>query len=406
MTHPNMFLNQTEIDVIKMKINNNQNPWKAAWDNLLSTDINEAMNTTSYPNVYNSVDGHTFKDYAGYINTGDYSVAIKMGRCVRALGLAYAMTGNSSYADKAISFIKTWCFNDDTYMLPKIGSGTNHIYIYITIPGMLYGADLIWNYSAFQSTTVTYHKNDGSSQSLSLPDAIKAWAKDLATYLLSWDGKDCSIHNTDTDHCQNYENWRVAFQMACAAINNDTTKMIEQCDRFKYLIPYTIDTTGRMTREYNRYSADGTKGSGLSYSLYAINAMIQAAEIVRHHPELNTDLYAYKTSDGRGFEKALDFVASYCYDVNMPQAWRNTGYPQTECESVTTCSSPGCKTGNMGLWELAYKYYGKSAYNSVITTRGRPMYESRNMGPTTLTHSIDISQDCTIPIVNMSISIT
>lgn len=395
--HPNIFLNQAEINNIKAKLaESGTNIWKTAWNELLNTDVAEAMAVTSYPNIYDTTGLHVFRDN-NTIKTGDYSNAIKMARCVRALGISYALTGNTLYADKAINFIKSWCFDNATYMLPIISSDTNQIYLYITIPGMLYGTDLIWNYSNFQSIIVTYHKIDGTSQSLSLPNAIKAWTRDLATLLFFWDGKNC-----DTTSCQNYENWRVSFQMACASMNDDTTLITSMCNRYKYLIPYTIDTNGRMTHEITR--TDGTltcngityTGSSLSYSLYAINAMIQAAEIVRHHPELNQNLYTYKTNDNRGLEKALDFYLQYCADPAMPTKWRNDRYKQRGCPNSSNCSDTGqigicstgkCHTGNMGLWELANKYYNNK-YSSVINTRGRPMYESRNMGPTTLTHGI------------------
>lgn len=380
-----LYLDATEISFIRDKINNNQNPWKDAYTDLLNTDVNEALDTVSYPTVYDITNKHLFYDN-NTAKTGDYNAAIKLGRCVRALGLAYALTGTTSYANKAINFIKAWCFDNNTYMLPSIKSGSNQIFIYVTIPGMLYGADLIWNYSNFQSATVTYHKTDGTTQSLSLPNAIKAWSNDLSTSL--W-----TLDNSVGPTTQNYANWRVAFHMACATINNDTTKMSGLCQRFKDLIPYQIETNGRMKNEYTRGDGSLTcgsvtyTGSGLSYSLYAINAMTQAAEIVRHHPEINQNLYTYKDSRNIGLEKALDFYAPYCYDSNMPQKWRSDGYKQRGCEYICICSSGRCHKGNMGLWEVVNKYYQKSSYKSVITTRGRPMYEERNTGPTTLTHA-------------------
>ena len=139
------------------------------------------------------------------------------------------------------------------------------------------------------------------------------------------------------------------------------------------LIPQQMDAQGKMVHELIRVTS-------LDYSMYAVNAMIQVAEIARHHPELGYDLYDYKLSDGRGLEKALDFHVPYVYDPNAPQKWISLGYKQQG-------GYDGATKGNAQVYELAYAWKQKSSYMGCINRWKRPMYEIRNMGPITLTHA-------------------
>jgi len=111
---------------------------------------------------------------------------------------------------------------------------------------------------------------------------------------------------------------------------------------------------------------------GLHYSLYAINAMIQGAEILRHR---NVDLYSYKDNKGRGLELALDFITPYAIN---PATWTAAGYQQ-----ITTIT----QNDSMALYELAYSQYKKPLYLDAINRWTRPLDEIRVMGINTLTHA-------------------
>ena len=202
------------------------------------------------------------------------------------------------------------------------------------MPSLFYAADLIWNYPGWSDT----EKN-----------AFKAWTKELIVSAKTW------------QRDQNYENWRLVLISSASVMADDSANRTYAFNKWKELIPNQINTKGQMFLELDR-------GTSLSYSTYALNAMIQTAEIARHN---GVDLYNYKLQDGRNLELALDYHAQY---VTNSSTW-----PYKQATSYSG--------DNAALYELAYSFKQKSSYMDVITKWGRPMYEVRVMGPITLTHA-------------------
>jgi hypothetical protein len=200
---------------------------------------------------------------------------------------------------------------------------------------MFYGADLIWNYPDWN---------------ISDKNAFKSWAAQMINSAKTWSYKN------------NLENWKLVFISSASVITEDTNSRQYAFDRWKSIIADQMNLDGSMKQELKRTNS-------LSYSIFAINAMIQTAEIARHY---DVDLYNYKLSDGRGLEKALDFYAPY---VANPSTWPK--------KQISPYNGDG-----VALYELAYSFKQKSSYKDVINRWGRPMYDSRIMGPVTLTHQV------------------
>ena len=159
----------------------------------------------------------------------------------------------------------------------------------------------------------------------------------------------------------NFENWRLVLISSASVIADDTGSRQYAFDRWKAIIPDQVNTDGSMIRELGRTNS-------LTYSTYAVSAMVQTAEIARHY---GVDLYNYKLPDGRGLENVLDFHVPYIID---PSTWP---YKQTN----------PYKGDNAAVYELAYSFKQKSSYSDVINKWKRPMYEMRVIGPITLTHA-------------------
>jgi uncharacterized protein YjdB len=371
--HPNIFINQGEINAIKAKVQANVQPWKNAYNEMIS-DANSALNQSILSVTYQGNSGHNYYTQAPYdwsnnlpspcggnycdgqinpqADRGDYSAAIALGKAVRDLGLGYAFTGNSNYAEKAIDLINAWTIDSATYMTPEITNNQSNIELYITMPGMFYGADLIWNYSGWNASERS---------------AFVAWVDDLVN-----DAMGSSFDN-------NFENWRLVLISSGAVLTGDSTTLNYAFNRWKALVPIQINAAGFMVKEIGR-----TKS--LEYSMYAINAMSQTAEIARHQ---GTDLYNYETGTGRGLELALDNHAPYLLNISS--------WPYQQIGGYTS--------GNDALMELAYSQFQKQAYLNVINARGRPVYEQRTMGFTTLTHGnlfVLTSDDTTDPSVSIT----
>ncbi|NJD51868.1 MAG: alginate lyase family protein [Candidatus Methanoperedens sp.] len=348
-THPNMYLNMDEIKAIKVRVDANEEPWKTAYNAMIS-EANSVLKEQTPSVTYGgktppSGNKHDYYSELPYSTDGvfdksrdrtDYQSAIKLGRNVRSLGLAYAFTGEGKYADKALEFIRVWSIDPPTRMNPRFTDWQSKIEIAITLPGMFYGAELIWNYQGWTPAD---------------KDAFKSW-----TARILEDAKNWSAEN-------NFENWRLVFISSASVITEDSESMTYAFDQWKAIISSQMDLNGSMIKETGRTNS-------LSYSLYAINAMIQTAEIARHY---GVDLYDYRLEDGRGLEKALDFHAPYAAD---PSKW--------PYQQITAYAGD-----NAALYELAYSFRRKPSYLDIINKWKRPMYESRTMGPVTLTHSFN-----------------
>lgn len=345
--HPNMFLNTNEIEDIKEKIRNNQEPWRRAYDDMIRDDskwLNMPIQSITYGGeLPPSGDTHDYYTGRPYISDGvtdlgadrgDYNSALNMSRAVRYLGIAYAFTGNNVYAEKAIQLINGWTVDPSTRMNPTFTNDQSRIEISMSIPGMFYGADLIWNYPGWRQED---------------KDAFKEWTAQMISSAKTW-----SKNN-------NYENWRLVFISSASVITEDADSRQYAFDTWKNIIPSQMNTDGSMKQEITRVNS-------LTYSTFAVNAMAQTAEIARHY---GVDLYNYKLADGRGLEKALDFHVPYSINPSDWPYQRSATY----------------RGDNAAIYELAYSFKQKSSYMDVINKWHRPMFEMRVMGPITLTHA-------------------
>jgi hypothetical protein len=337
--HPCMYVTADRIRYVKAKVQTGKEPWATAHKRMIA-DADEAL----AQKPLSVTDGgqsrsHNYDDGAfgrGGTERHDYMAAIKMCRAIRRLGLGYAFTGKAAYPDKAIELIRAWCLSDLTHMRPRYTTSQSVIEVNITIPGLFYGADLIWDYPKWDPAD---------------KKALADWAQRM--------GDRARKYKT---HENNFDNWRLVLISTAACICGDRSLLDYAFDHYRQIIPVQIAASGRMEKEY-------TRKAGLSYSLYAINAMVQTAEIARNR---GVDLYSYKSPDGRGLELALDFMVGFAVD---PSTW-----PWTQEGGFTGKDSTA-------QFELAYAFFQKPQYLAVINKYGRPMYERRTMGPTTLTHA-------------------
>ncbi len=352
--HPNVFINAAEIAAVRARVGANQQPWKRAYDEMIA-DANAALNQA--PKGVTS-QGSTSHDYYtqqpydwsnnmpspcgathcdGLINPladrADYEAAEDVCRAIRDLGMAYACTDDTRYADKAIVLVNAWCLDAATYMTPHYTNGQSEIELSVTIPGMFYGADLMYGYAGWAAAQKA---------------AFLQWAADFTQSATSW------------SRTNNFENWRLVVLAAGAALTDNQQLLDRACARWREIIPSQVAADGHLTQETSR-----TKS--LDYSTYALNAMLQTAEIARHR---GVDLYHYTTS-GRGLELVLDYHAPFIVNTS---AW-----PYEQIAAYTGA--------NTAVFECACSMWGKQSYLDVINRWGRPMYENRIMGYTTLTHA-------------------
>jgi len=369
--HPNMYLNQAEIDAISSKVSGNVEPWKSAYDKVMSaanSALGKSMLSVTFGKGKTDHQYFTEKPYCGWskvpgysgpdcrdgeINDAadrdDYTAAVELGSVVRDLGLAYAFTGEAKYADKVIEFVKAWSLNPETYMKPTTVAG-NRIELFITLPGYFYGADLTWNYSGWD-------KIYDADKQTTVRTKFASWVKGVGDHA-----------RANGAGLNNFANWRVVLVASAGALLNDSALLGFAETEWKRLVPLQMDGGGKMGYEVSR-------SKGLHYSLYAINAMIQGAEILRHR-----DVYLYDYShEGKGLELALSYITPYAID---PLSWGSETSTSKGYQQITVIT----QKDSMAMYELAYSYYEKESYLEAINRWKRPMLETRTMGFTTLTH--------------------
>ena len=103
--------------------------------------------------------------------------------------------------------------------------------------------------------------------------------------------------------------------------------------------------------------------NSLSYSLYNLTAFFNLARLAEH---VGVDLWTYKSKDGGGLRKALDFVAPY---VDQDRSWP---HPQISAEKRRNNELPT-------LLRRAALAYKASEYEDLLQKRAGESLIGRRM---------------------------
>ncbi|MFC7155313.1 alginate lyase family protein [Halomarina halobia] len=360
-SRPALFVHLDELAAVKAQVDAGAEPWASAYAEFIA-DADESLEAS--PRSVTDNDGsNTFA--SGDPGSGarsDYTAAIEMGDRIRDLGLAYQLTGEDKYARQAVEFLDHWFLNPSTRMRPE---KTDGIELYITIPKMWYGAELVRDHPAWQ-------RGDVGSQA-----DLEAWTADfLAT-----------LPTGTPDWIQNVFVWREVCHAAGAVYIGDTDARSAAFDRLRADAFSQLREDGLLQNEIER-------SEGLSYSMYALKAFVTAAELGRHNGD---DLYGHEKYGGSAIKLMFDGYVEYVLD------------PQTFDEQYGEARGFTAREREEGAsaYELAYSYWQEDDYLDVITSRGseikneptyveqhqdaidskgRPVRDERLLGWTTLTH--------------------
>lgn len=279
-------------------------------------------------------DGHINPD----ADREDYKQAIRMGKESVTLALAYRLTNNAVYADKVSTYIDAWVLDEKTRITPQFTNSQSHIELCITHLSIFYAINLMWD-----------HANWDAAKKTRILMWIREWGK--------------SIEHWREDN--NFEDWRIAMRLSIYSMTGDEAGMARAVNDFKNRINSVISDQGKMIHELRR-----TKS--LSYSLYAINAMMQSAEIAWRS---GIDLYQYRDDRGVGLETALDLHQPFLLKPNK------NSWPYQQISPI--------KKSDVAIFELAVKRYEKASYAKIVQIWGRPLIEIRVLQHISLTHGAD-----------------
>ncbi len=235
----------------------------------------------------------------GLSNTNNFvehrHAMVRFSEIVATMTSAYILTGDEKYAKDAVKHIKAWFVDEDTKMNPNL------LYSQ-AIKGVATGRstgviDTIHLVEVARSVQLL--KNSPSFPAKDF-EAVKLWFRDYLTWL--------TTHAYGLGERDAKNNHGICWSMQAAEfaqlVGDEEVLNWVRNEFTKVYLTRNMAADGGFTAELGR-----TKPYG--YSLFVIDAMAGIAQIASTPKE---NLWTYKTADGRGMGKALEFIFPYIGD--------------------------------------------------------------------------------------------
>jgi PKD repeat protein len=319
--HPSNLHSQAQIDAVKLNIQQNLQPWKDAYDELIAK-ANESLSHIS----------QAVQDFyaPGYYVDSDASIAAKTlihedGSAAYFCALAYQLDESSNrimYADKAVELLNSWA------AINKTVSGTDgNEYMITGGMGFIQAADLVWNYNGWDSTD---------------RDNFAAWVSTVF--------QNCG--NALKSREANLGSWGTWGSISAACLVEDQATIDSDIDLMKNKIEDIIASDGHMI-----YDAQ-YEGKGIWYTYYGLAPLTAAFQVVWN--TTGVDLFHYTSPNGRNIKMALDNLFYYS---QHPDEW-----PYYEGE-LTNIPSADSWPGN--LFMAMAGIFDEPSYEDWVTSAGR-----------------------------------
>jgi hypothetical protein len=221
----------------------------------------------------------------------DAPVIVEMAGAVDTLAIAYYFTGFERYAERAALLIRAWFLDPATKMNPNLRFAQ-------AIPGHNdgRGAGLIESRHFIKVVDAAGLLDGSRAWTDKDGQALAAWFREFVDWMrTSQNGKD------EAQARNNHGSWYAA-QLACYALfigDRELARTTAEAARDR--IAWQIEPDGKQPQELQRTRA-------LGYSAFNLVALMTLAEAGQR---VGVDLYAYRTKDGRGIRRALDYLAPY-----------------------------------------------------------------------------------------------
>ena len=214
---------------------------------------------------------------------------------VPALAAAFLVTRDQRYAKQAASHLRAWFLDEATRMNPNLQYAQ-------AIHGITTGRgigviDTIHLVEVARAIEVLEKSKALSANELS---GIRQWF----TEYLGW--MTTSKNGTDERDAKNNHGTCWLMQVAAFAHLTGEQRLLDYCrERFKtVIVPNQIAVNGSFPEELRR-----TKPYG--YSLFNLEAMATVCQILSTQPG---NLFDFQTADGRGFRRAMEYMAPFIGD--------------------------------------------------------------------------------------------
>lgn len=328
---PNLLVNQADLDAIKKAVAQAHPVIMPAYQDLLRT-ADGMLSAMPQPIVGElKIPGYytPLKDVQQRITRQLRNDA----RTAHALALAYALSGNTAYRDKAHDFIFAWVRSltrpvngGSWWQFYKLEHrGDTPLVVSYSFPSFIYAYDLLKGAGALT------------------PDDVQAFRTWLAPFV--------EFLRSETLYKNNHHNWQVVFLLCAAHAMEDSNLFNDAILYYGHGLRGQIGSDGSLHRELWRKEKSGT------YTLMALEGMTQAVQIaLRHgHPEL----IQLQSRSGGTLEKALDFYIQF---LNDPVSW-------AKYTNAKTLNRPTDRSDWGYIFELPYRWWAKPDYLPYLEKR-------------------------------------
>lgn len=239
---------------------------------------------------------------------------------VKLLSLAYYFTDNNQYASKAAELLRVWFLNMETRMNPNLNYSE-------TIPG---------NHKANPSGIMAGSYLTNLLDAIGLIQNSPSWTKEDQHEMELWFSEYLNwLLNSDVakEEAQKINNHGTYYdvQVSSIALFLNKTDIAENVlkSTMHELTPATLASTPKVMAV--RIQPDGRqpfeleRSNSLDYSMFNLIGLFKLASIGQH---IGIDLWHYKTHEGAGLQKALDYL--------VPYALKNKSWPYQQNKRIWT----------------------------------------------------------------------
>ena len=215
----------------------------------------------------------------------------RLDEACRILSIAWYLTGEEKYANKAATLLRTWFIDESTKMNPHLDYGQ-------AVPGVNTGRGIgiIETVALISIADAAGLLSTSNSWTVADHQALKKWYSEYLDWLLT------SKNGTDEHRAKNnHGTWYYAQVIDFALFTGDKHKAMELARESKARLDSQLTKEGQQPLELERTN-------GLGYSTMNLRGWFTVATLAEKTGE---DIWKYQTSKDVNLRTAFDWLAPY-----------------------------------------------------------------------------------------------